>query len=259
MARPSRSLLPLLCLTGVLILAGGSQPAGKSIPAGAADPVLVSQPAPTGETDLLGFWITAARETFARVRDYQCTLTKRERIDGAMQEEQVATMKVRSQPFSVNVKFMAPRSVAGKEASYVAGKNNGMIKAKSGGALGLVGYVTMDPRDPKALRGTRHSITEAGIGNLIERLVAAHAQEIKRAVQITVAEVEFHRRNCVRFDVIDPRSDCVNQHPRTLVYFDRETNLPIRYEAFDRRGDLVECFSYTDLRFNVGLTDAAFP
>src|SRR5262245_14617488 len=259
MARSNRSLFLLLGLTGALIVAGGSQPAGRTTSASAAEPVLVSEPASTGKVDLLGQWISAARETFTRVRDYQCTLTKRERIDGTLQDEQVATMKVRQQPFSVNVKFTAPRSAAGKEASYVAGKYNGMLKAKSGGALGLVGYVTMDPRDPKALRGTRHSITEAGIGNLIDQLSAAHAQEIKRTVQITIAEVSFNRRNCVRFDVSDPGADGVNQQPRTLIYFDKETNLPIRYEAYDRRGDLVECFSYTDLRFNVGLTDASFP
>jgi Protein of unknown function (DUF1571) len=259
MARSNRSLLPLLGLTGALIVASGSQPVGRITSAGTAEPVLLSQPASTGSVDLLGQWIKAAAETFTRVRDYQCTFAKRERIEGALQDEQIAVMKIRSQPFSVNVKFTSPRSVAGKEASYVAGRHNGMIKAKSGGALGLVGYVTMDPRDPKALRGTRHSITEAGIGNLIERLCAAHAQELKRTVQVTVAEVSVNRRNCVRFDISNPGADGIDAQPRTLVYFDSDTNLPIRYEAYDRRGELVECFSYTDLHFNVGLTDAAFP
>src|SRR5947209_3394155 len=67
----------------------------------------------------------------------------------------------------------APRAVAGKEASYVQGRHNGKMRAKTGGALGLVGFVTIDPRDPRAMQGTRHSVTEAGIGNLIDRLAQA--------------------------------------------------------------------------------------
>jgi uncharacterized protein DUF1571 len=263
MAR-GRTTLPLLGLTAILIATSGSQPAARSVAAATAapaQPVLVTQPALSGGVDLLGIWIKAARETFARVRDYQCTFSKRERIDGALQDEQIAVMKVRSQPFSVNVKFMSPRSVAGKEASYVTGKHNGKMKAKSSGALGLVGYVTMDPRDPKALRGTRHSITEAGIGNLIDRLATEHAQGQAdgRKVQVTFAEVTFNWRKCVRFEVLDQAADGVNQQPRTVIYFDKETNLPVRSELYDRRGELVECFSYTDLHFNIGLTDAAFP
>lgn len=259
-----RSILPVLGLTTILIASGGSQPIGKpnsSSGSAPAAPVLVSQPAQTGKVDLLGVWIKAARETFARVRDYQCTFSKRELINGALQDEQVAIMKVRSQPFSVNVKFTAPRTMSGKEASYVVGRHNGKMRAKSGGALGLVGYVTMDPRDPKALRGSRHSITEAGIGNLIDRIATEHAQGQAggRNVQITFAEVMFNRRSCVRFDVRDNAADGVNRHARTVIYFDKETNLPVRSEAYDARGGLVECFSYTDLRFNVGLTDSAFP
>lgn len=252
-----KSLLPPLMLTVALIVAGGAQPPGPI--SASAEPVLISQPAPTGNIDLLGIWISAARDTFSRVRDYQCTLSKRERIDGTLQDEQVAIMKVRSQPFSVHVKFTSPRLIAGKEASYVTGRNNGMMKARSGGALALVGYVTLDPRDPKALRGTRHSITEAGIGNLIDQLAAAHSQEKKRDVQVTVAEVKVGGCQCVRFEVNDAGADGVGQQARTLIYFDKEINLPIRYEAYKRSGELVECFSYTDLRFNVGLTDAAFP
>ncbi len=154
-----RILVPLLGLTAILIASSGAQPignSGRSSSFAPAKPVVVSEAKPSGETDLLGSWIKAARETFARVRDYQCTFSKRERMNGVLQDEQVAIMKVRSQPFSVHVKFIAPRSVAGKEACYVVGKHNGKMRAKSSGALALVGYVTMDPRIPRrcAIRGT---------------------------------------------------------------------------------------------------------
>jgi hypothetical protein len=49
------------------------------------------------------------------------------------------------------------------------------------------------------------------------------------------------------------------------VYVDKDLRLPVRVEVYDwparngdPRGELLECYSYINLRFNVGLTDAAF-
>ncbi len=111
------------------------------------------------------------------------------------------------------------------------------------------------------MRNSRHSITEAGIGNLIDQLACEHArgQGNRRAIQVTYAEVVFDNRKCIRFDVLDRSADGVSRFPRNSIYFDRKTNLPVRSEAYDRLGELVECFSYTDLHFNIGLTNSAFP
>ena len=52
---------------------------------------------------------------------------------------------------------------------------------------------------------------------------------------------------------------------RCVVYFDKELKLPVRVEVYDwpkpngnPNGELLECYSYTNLKFNLGLTDAAF-
>src|SRR5262249_12998001 len=84
------------------------------------EPQTILQGSAPADVDVLGIWITAARETFQRVRDYQCTFIKRERLDGALQEEQSAVLQVRQQPFSVHLRFVAPKSAAGREAIYVA-------------------------------------------------------------------------------------------------------------------------------------------
>ena len=213
--------------------------------------------APT-DVDVFGVWVQAARETHEKVRDYQCTFVKQERINGLLQDEQSAAMKLRVQPFSVHLKFIAPKAVAGREATYVAGRNNGKMKAKAGGAIGLVGFMTLDPRDPKAMQGTRHTITEAGIGNLVERLTAA-AQSRRpgpNGAQAAVSEATVGRRACVRIEVIDPDSDGSRTPYRSVIYFDKDTNLPIVSKGMTaaRRaaGDLLECY-VSGLKFNVGL------
>src|SRR5262249_719751 len=159
---------------------------------------------------------------------------KRERIDGVLQDEQVAILQVRTQPFSVHVKFVAPKPVAGKEASYVQGKHNGKMRAKAGGPLALVGYITMEPTAKRRIHGTHHAITEAAIGNLIDRVT----QSLNRPVNgpqpvIAVGECTIARHSCVCFDITDPAADGIANQYRTLIYFDRETNLPTRYEAYD--------------------------
>jgi hypothetical protein len=217
------------------------------------------------ENDILGTWIKAAADAFRRVRDYQCTFVKQERIDGALQEEQTAIMKVRNQPFSVALKFQSPKSMAGRGAAYIAGKNNNQLKAK--GPLGLATF-SLDPHDPKAMQGTRHALTEAGIGHLIEEIAAAQQRpksESADAVQVSINEVQVNRRGCARIEVIDPKADGKRSHYRSVIYFDKDTNLPIRIENYDRLrsngpagGELIECFTYLDLRLNIGLTDAAF-
>jgi hypothetical protein len=255
---------PIAALCGVLLLTSGAKPPAKG---NQSSRVNSTEPVATGEAQAsdvahLGVWIDAARETFKRVNDYQCTLSKRERVDGALQEEHTATMKCRTEPFSVHLKFTAPKAVAGKEASYVAGRHNGKMRAKSSGALSLVGYVTIDPHDTRAMQGTKHSVTEAGIANLIERLIQSRRAvqaDGRKEPQVIVSEYSVAQRACVRFDITDPAADGGTHNHRTVVYFDKETNLPVRYESYDKTGEMVECFAYTDLHFNVGLTDAAFP
>src|SRR5262245_32388201 len=139
------STAPLAAMCAALLLTGGSKPAAKTTK---AERVTSVEPVAAGEAQAsdishFGVWIDSARETFTRVNDYECTFCKRERVDGKLQEDHVAQLKSRTDPFSVYLKFTAPRTIAGKEASFVQGRNNGKMRAKSTGALGLVGFVTI--------------------------------------------------------------------------------------------------------------------
>ncbi|HLW66481.1 MAG TPA: DUF1571 domain-containing protein [Gemmataceae bacterium] len=257
--------LALLCVAPMVI----AQPAG-SAPAEFSAVTIVPQTqprnVPLAENDILGTWNKAAAAAFQKVRDYQCMFVKQERIDGTLQEEQIALMRVRNQPFSVSLKFQAPKSMAGRGAAYIAGKNNNQLRAK--GPLGFATF-SLDPHDPKAMLGTRHAITEAGLGHLIDEINAAAQARPKTegadALRVSINEVQINRKGCVRIDVTDPTADGKKSHYRSVIYFDKDTNLPIRIENYDRlrangpaTGELVECFTYLDLKFNIGLTDAAF-
>jgi hypothetical protein len=208
--------------------------------------------------------VKQAREAYAQVRDYSCVLVKRERVGGQLPPDNVILMNVRTRPFSVYLRWQEPRDLAGQEVCYVAGRNNGQMRVRSAGALGVVGFVSLDPNDPRARKTSRHSITEAGIGNVIERFSAGWEGERRLNVtQVRLGEYEYNKRRCTRVETIHPaRKEFL--YYRSVVYFDQQNRLPIRVECYDwpraqgDPGQLVEVVNFVNLRLNVGLSDAVF-
>jgi hypothetical protein len=252
----------LLSLSGLLVIAESSlsqvPPAAPPQP-----PPQVPQPG----TDPVGQIIADARASFARVRDYMGTLVKQERVNAQLQPEQFIAMRVRQQPFSVHLKWQGPRQFVGQEAAYVAGKNNGQMRAKGSGLISVVGVISLDPTDPRALKQSRHAITESGIGNLIEKIARGHDANgglPPGHVKVTLREYQFQQKPCIGLETVHLVNTGQTYCHRSLVLFDKELKMPVRFEAYDwppagqSAGELLECYSYIDLKFNVGLTDAAF-
>lgn len=210
--------------------------------------------------------ILQARQAYQGVRDYTATFIKRERINGELLPENVMLMHCRSQPFSVYFRWAAPKANVGQEACYVAGKNNGKMRVKPVGFAGIVGWVSIDPQDPRAMKTNRNPITKAGIGNLIEKIAASweHARQTGKT-QVAIAQYSYNNRPCTRVETITPDRSAGSYAYRCVIYFEHENRLPIRFEAYDwprpggdPQGDLLECYSYVNLRLNVGLSDEVF-
>jgi hypothetical protein len=233
-------------------------------------PVLATGQAPrTGGENSMDYplrLIGESRQSFRQVRDYTCTMIKQERVRGQLQPENVITLSVRQQPFSVYMLWHSPREFANQEVCYVVGKNQGNMRVHSSGVLGAVGFVTIEVNDPRAMKYSRHNITEAGIGNLIERHVAYWEKERQlNKTQVRLGEYEYNKRRCLRIETIHSDRNPAYYCYRGVVYIDKETRFPIRSESYDwprqggpPEGDLLEVFSYVDIRFNVGLDDRLF-
>ena len=211
--------------------------------------------------------VAEARQSYQGVRDYTCLFIKRERLRGQLQIENVITMRCRAQPFSVYLRWVSPRPFTNQEVCYVEGRFNGMMRVKSAGLLGAVGFVNLDPRDPRALENSRHTITEAGIGNLIERFTAGYEQDRRlNRTQVRIADYDYNKRRCTRVETLHlDNSAGPGGFYRSVVYFDKENKLPIRVENYDwprqggaLGGELLEEYSYADLRLNAGLGDQHF-
>jgi len=229
------------------------------------------QPAPVTTTSPMDEplrLVAAAAKTYERVQDYTCLFIKKERINGQLQADNLISMKVRTRPFSVYMQWLGPQDVKGQEVCYVAGKNDGMMRIHPAGRLrGALGFLSIDPNDPRVKENSRHAITEAGIGHLIDAYSKRWSQEKAwNQTRVSVADYEYAKRQCRRVEMVHPANG-QQYYPyyRSVVYFDKQTTLPIRVENYDYPrnggspgGDLAESYSYVQMRFNASLRDSDF-
>jgi len=210
--------------------------------------------------------IDDCRDEFREVADYSCTFVKRERLDdGRLTEPQILAMKARSRPDSIYFKFRCPK--AGREAIYVAGQHEGRALVHDVGiAKLLAGTLALDPRGDMAMEDSRHPITDAGIGRLIETIAGRWAVEMQPGeTRVTIDPgAAVDGRPCMMIESTHPRKGPAFLFHSVKVFIDRELNLPIRFEAYDwpeatdEGPRLVEEYTFRDLKLNVGLSDADF-
>lgn len=210
-----------------------------------------------------------ARAAFAKIRDYSCHLKKIERVNGKLLPEQTAELHARNKPASLYVKFIGPRDLVGLEACFVDGKfaGNSKFRIRPAGVLGVGGFQTANLDDSRYLAAHRHPIDHLGLGALIE-LLDKNAQVERRMnnpVAVSVAEYTFADRPVTRYELICDRSHAYRYCYKAVVFMDKETKLPVRFEAYDApmpggdpAGELMECYSFVNLKLNPGHAAAVF-
>ena len=206
-----------------------------------------------------------ARQRFEHVRDYECRFIKRESIDGKLQPRQFIWLKARQKPFSVYMHWINVHP--GRELIYVAGRNNGkMLVHERGLKKVIAGTMALDPRGKRAMSESRHSITEVGIGSLIDKLIQNWEAQRKlgQTGVVVLNNTKVDGRPCWCVKTTNPPDPKHYMFYRTRIFFDKKHGLPIRVEGYGwprggaPGGALKEEYTYTDLKLNVGLRAVAF-
>lgn len=209
--------------------------------------------------------IADCQEKYASVRDYTCTFVKRERINGHLTPQHVMQMKARTAPHSIYFKFQTPNK--GREAIFVAGKHNNKVLAHDVG-IGrlLAGTLTLDPRGSMAMEHTRHPVTEAGIGSLIDSVAKHWSVELTPEESKVTFEpgLTIGPHRCSMIESVHPEKKPQFLFHMVKLYIDHDHGLPIRIEAYDwpktpgAKPELVEEYTYMNLKTNVGLAEHDF-
>jgi len=203
----------------------------------------------------------------ANIKDYSCTVVKRERIDGKLGEHEYMFAKIRQQPFSVYLFFLGPDAVKGQEVIYVTGQNDGNMLAHAGsGVRAMVGTVSLKPQSMLAMQGNRYPITELGVENLAKRLVevAEHDKQFGECEVNFFPKAKVNGRICTCVQVVHPVPRRNFRFHLARVFIDDDLLIPVRYEAYDwpheAGGDpvLMEEYTYMNVKINQGFTDADF-
>ena len=208
----------------------------------------------------------------ANIHDYTAVMVKRERVDNQLGEAQYMSIKIRNernlgdvvQPFSVYMKFLKPRAQAGREVIWVKGRNSNKLMAHEGGLLGVKTF-HLDPDGWLAMKGQKYPIYDAGIENMIIKLIEK-AERDRAAGDCEVVKrpnANINNRSCTLIEVIHPVRQSPFEFYKAQVFIDNELQVPIRYAAYDwprpgQKPDLIEEYTYINLKINVGLTDADF-
>jgi hypothetical protein len=210
------------------------------------------------------------------VRNYTCTMTKRTRVDGILGEPQHLIAKVRHLPreqdpqskdaINLYLKFTGPASVRGREVLYPSDNNDDLMLVRRGGNRLAFLTVELEPTSPIAMQGTLHPVTDFGIKRLIERLIECAEKDLtSEHCSIKVDELAtFDEKPCTLIEACNERKRKGCAFHLAKVYVDHQLQLPIRFEAYDWPSaensgpNLIEEYTYRDLKFNVDLTDEDF-
>lgn len=131
-----------------------------------------------------------------------------------------------------------PKLKSGRKAVYVDGKNDGKLIVKQ-----LFVKKVLEPNESIKMKESRHTILEAGLKNMIERLVTSWEKESKlqetnvkyydQTLDITLTGKK-HVYDCRVVEADHPftvRDKYAFQ--KVIIYFDKKGGLPVKMECYD--------------------------
>ena len=195
--------------------------------------------------------------------DYTCTFTKQERIGGVLGKQQEIRVRFRESPFSAAMTWVTnpPR---GDRILYVEGRNSNKMQVRPTSlllqALAPAG-VSRKPDDAEAMKVTLRAVNLFGFECGMKSLLEVYREARKNGD----LQEEFGG-----YYTLDGQDTLLlirylttrrKDYPacKTLTYIDVKYLVPVMIEGYDwEAGDLLCRYSYSDLKFNVGLTGADF-
>ena len=205
-----------------------------------------------------------AAERFAAIDSYIVRMRRREQINGRDHPEEIMLLKYRKNPLSIYFKWLGKEG-AGREAIYVKGqyddKLHTLLAAGDVPLMPAGKRLALSPDSSLVRSSSRHSITEAGIGNLIERygnLVRQFETGQRQAAPLAylgaMQRPEFTSPCEGVEQTIRPGTESLlPRGGRRLWVFDSQTKLPVLLITKDHADHEVEYYSYDRFQFPVRL------
>lgn len=224
---------------------------------------------PSTSLALLRQLYQASVRQYAGMNAYIVRLTRREFVKGKYQPEEVVLFKFRKEPWSLYFKWVGPVG-KGRELVYVKGRYENKIHTRvAAGDSILIGagtHLALAPDSLLVRSSSRHPITEAGIGPLLDYLGATlDALEKGDTRKGTLAYLGPQKRPEFAAPLdgiewtfpagIDPS---LPHGGRRWCFCDRDTHLPVLILTHDENGQEVEYYRYDRFQYPVPLDEDDF-
>ncbi len=217
-----------------------------------------ANPAPVDQASKLQALYRQAAERYATLDSYVARLRRREQVGGKNQSEEVMLFKFRKQPFSVYFKFLGPVG-RGREVVYVKGQYENKIHTlTAAGDIPLTPagrHIALAPDSFLVRSKSRHPITEAGVGHLIEHFGQVLEYERRSGGTGLVKYLgayqrpEFGGKLDTVLQVVPARYESeLPRGGRRYWFFDQTLHLPVLVITQDEKGQEVEYYCYEDFR-----------
>jgi hypothetical protein len=212
--------------------------------------------------------LQAAERHLETCPGYTATFIRQERLRQTLGPVQTLHLKVRHQPFSVYLKFLAPKT--GKEVIFVEGqRDNKMIGHNGDWTRRLLPRLVVGPTDPVALIDNRHPITDAGLLNLTRRLIGYRLKDLTDPSASTVLDRVSDDEGQTWLRSIHHHSHYSDDRPfqHVEVHYDPDSLIPRRIWCYQwpesgatnsEERLLAESYRYDDLNFSGDISDLDF-
>lgn len=212
---------------------------------------------------------------------YRATIRKRERIGKELGAESRMELKLRYREenpdtrlrrMDVYLKFLEPRSQAGREVIWQEDRNDGMMFVHESGFLNIT-RLELSPTSRLAMMGNRYPVSDIGIERLLFKLLGKGNRDrlLGDCEVTTIDSIDVEGRNCQRIEVCHPEAQVLvgdrkidHEFYKAIIDIDLEYGVPIRYVSYmwpEKPGQepiLDEEFLYEQLEFNPPLEDEDF-
>jgi hypothetical protein len=206
-----------------------------------------------------------AREVLNDVHDYSAVFDKREQVGRKL----VATkmnLKVRVEPFSVYLKFVEPKAVAGRQVVFVKGSNSNNLLVQEAGYKSILGIQPLQPTGSLAMADNRYPVTMIGLQKMLDLVIAQwEADRAYSDVSLRIEDAKLATGEaCTVYESSVPTPRDKVQFHITRLWIDQQTHLAVRVEqlGFPPPGEtstpVLEDYTYSNIRTNVGLSDVDF-
>jgi len=202
------------------------------------------------------------QENFDRIRDYTSLLLKKETIKGREYPEDRIRVRF-AKPYRIRLDWTG--ASRGMWAVYDAGRDPDHIWAKDIGWRGLLGVCRwkVDSKFTRIFHPNRFTVPDISFGGMIDQL----RRYFDLAKKLDTLEMEY--RGKVEAPLAGVRSYYIHADlspdpadgflcRSADMYLDTERCMPVNVTLWGWEGELLGYYAETDLRYNVGLTEADF-